>query len=188
MSNSSSINTGALLRAGGIGLAAAFLLQVINAVVSVISSSASSNISSSNAGTMATVFSGLAMCICCLTALFFGGIGAAYSWFAAKSDSALDAGPMALGGAIAAYVDAILMGVCGVGVNYLTNIFNLASQTGNPAFGIALGGTLGLGGAGIGLIFAVCVYPIIFAVLGAAGAAIYATVVSNRSKPQPAAM
>jgi hypothetical protein len=181
------INTGALLRAGGIGLAAGFVFQIISAAVGLISASAASGVNSADAGTVATTLGGLLVCLCCVLALLYAAIGAGYSWFAEKSGGPVDIGPMALGGALAAFVDGILLGICGVGVNYLTNMLNLASQSGSPAFGVGLGATFGLPAAGLGLAIGVCVYPFIYAILGAAGAAIYAALASNRSKPQPAA-
>jgi hypothetical protein len=187
-SGSNLLNTGALLRAGGIGLVVGFVLQIFSAVISVISTSAASGASSSDSATLATALGGLVICLCCMVALIYAAIGAGYSWFVEKSGSPVEMGPVALGGALAAFADGILLGICGVGINYLTGMLNLAAQSGDPAFGAALGGTFGLAGAGLGLLTGVCIYPFVYAILGAAGAAIYAAIASNRSKPQPAAM
>lgn len=184
------INTGALLRAGGIGLAVGFVFQVVSAVAAVAmlpEFAESTPITAEADITQITALGGVLVCLCCVVALLYGGIGAGYSWFAEKSGGPVDIGLMALGGALAAFVDGILLGICGVGVNYLTNMLNLASQSGSPAFGVGLGATFGLPAAGLGLAIGVCVYPFIYAILGAAGAAIYAALASNRSKPQPAA-
>lgn len=186
------LNTGALLRAGGIGLAVGFILEVINAGLAVAmtatsAGSGANGLSSGGASSALAGLGGLAICCCCLIVLAYVGIGVGYSWFAEKDGNLPEPAPAALGGAIATFVDAILMGLCSVGVNYLVGILNLAAQSSDsPLFGAGLGATVGLGGTAFGLLLNVCIYPFVFAAFGAAGAAIYAAIASSRSKTQPA--
>ncbi len=188
-SGSSLINTGALIRATGVGVAVAFVLEMISFGIGLASASAVAGVSSSETSTLLTALSAVAICSCCVILLFFGGVGAAYSWFAERSGSPMDAGPMAVGGALAAFISGLLLGLCASGVGFVSAPLRLAATSGGSVAPALAGGLAGAAAGGVlGLALNVCVYPLIYAALGAAGAAIYAAVVSNRSKPQPAAM
>jgi len=177
------INTGALLRAGGIGLAVAFLFSICNNGFSYVSTQMTSTNDPSQAGVGAAL-AFVALCGCCLLYLGFGGIGALYGWFAQKDTPILEMGPTALGGALTAVAVGFLAGLCNGVIGLITGVSQF-SQAGS------LGGsqTTALAASGIvGLLIGLCFAIFLSAGFGAAGGAIYASVRGNKPSAASPAM
>jgi hypothetical protein len=171
------INTGAALRAGGIGVGLGFVVQLIFFGIGLATTGMAAtapDIGEDAAAGLLAGAGGLTMCLCCVGVLMYAGVGAAYAWFVEKDGGALEMGPIALGGAVSALASAFLSGICGA-------LLGIVQST---MAGADIGTSITA--AGLGLAFAICLYPLLYGGLGAAGGAIYAAIKNNQNKPQPA--
>ena len=156
------LNTSALMKAGGIGIGAIIVLNLLGLIPIV----------------------GIACC--CLGWLAYVGVGALYGLFAKQDGTPVDTAQFAIGGAIAGAA----MGLVGGIVNGITSaIFGGAAMADAMAQlqgqGIDVPPEL-MGGATVGIgaiLLGVCFAFVFAAVLGAAGGAIYAAT----AKDKPAA-
>ncbi len=187
-SGSSMINTNALLRAGGIGLAVSIVLALLGNGITVIATNAATASGSASGSLGALGALGLlGTCFCCLGVLAYIGDGALYGWFVRKEGGALEMGPLALGGAVTAVIVGFVTGLCNGVFSLVFHVgqFNQISSLtggGNP------GDTAAMASAGIvGAVIGVCVWVIVSAALGAIGGVIYAAIVGNQAKSAPAA-
>lgn len=164
------LDNNALLKAAGIGAGAMVVLSLLSQIPIV----------------------GLACC--CLVWLGYAGVGALYGYFARQNGMMIEAGPIALGGAIAA-------AIAGVAQGLVSGIISLIFTTGDAmaqaltqleASGIDVppemasmytGATFGIFALFMGLCFSI----VIGAVLGAVGGAIYGATQRDTLPPPPPA-
>lgn len=159
-----SLDTNALLKAGGIGAAALLVLTLLAQIPAV------------------------GIVCCCLAYLAYVAIGAGYGFFAVKNGRMVNVGAFALGGAISAAVAGIVQGIVG---GILSLILTTPAQMAQAldqlrSMGYDIPPEVAqfytTAGAGVASIFVgICCAFIIAAVLGAIGGAIYAAANQNRT-------
>nr|MBN1228189.1 hypothetical protein [Anaerolineae bacterium] len=163
------LDTNALLKAAGIGAGGALVLALLGRIPYV----------------------GIACC--CLVYLGFAGVGVLYTVFARQNNTPLDAGPMALGGAIAGAISGLLMGIVNgifsaiqIGSGAIYNQLYMLEDAGldlpPEVYDMYSGGAGTIIGAVCG---SLCWGVIIAAILGAAGAAIFAATQKDKVPPPP---
>jgi hypothetical protein len=117
---------------------------------------------------------------CCVLYLGYAGVGVLYGVFAKKNGTPISAGPVALGGAIAAaiagFVGGVVSGIfallavsAGAMADVLTQLEAQGFDVPPELAGLYAGTGMGVAGAVLG----VCMTLIIGAILGAIGGAIY---------------
>jgi hypothetical protein len=164
-----SLDTNALLKAGGIGAAALLVLTLLAQIPAV------------------------GIVCCCLGYLAYAAIGVGYGFFAKKNSGMVNIGGFALGGAIAAAVAGIVQGiVSGVLSLILTTPAQMAQaleQLRSMGYDIPpeVEQAYTTAGAGVAsILIGICCAFIIAAVLGAIGGAIYAAATQNQAPTAPA--
>lgn len=180
-----SINTNALMKASGIGLAVTFVMTLIGTGSGLAIQSLAKSGDQSSALAMVSVLGIVAVCACCFGYLAYAGVGALYAYFVGQAGEPLDTGKMALGGALSAVIVGILTGICSSVLSLVTNVSQfsaLNSLGGSSGSGAA---AAGIAGGVIGVFIGLCIVLVLSGGFGAAGGAIYAAVRGNRA-PKPA--
>lgn len=161
------LNSSALLKAAGIGAGAVLVLSLLSQIPVV----------------------GIACC--CVLYLGYAGIGALYGVFVRQDGMAVEPGPLALGGAIAAAVAGVIQGLVGgiisfIGLssgNTIAQMQQIYDQMGVDVppeiYQMYSGAGMGVAAVAIGLCFSI----IIGAILGAIGGAIYGATQRNSAPP-----
>jgi hypothetical protein len=164
-----SLDTNALLKAGGIGAAALLVLTLLAQIPAV------------------------GIVCCCLAYLAYVAIGAGYGFFAVKNSGMVNVGAFALGGAISAAVAGIVQGIVGGILSLILGSSAAAlqaiEQLRSAGYDVPpeVAQFYTTAGAGVASIFiGICCAFIIAAVLGAIGGAIYAAANQSRTPTAPA--
>ncbi len=160
------LNTNALLKAGGIGAAAMFVL------------------------TLLTFIPFVGIVCCCLLYLGYAGIGVLYGYFARRNTAFINAGSAALGGAIAAAIGGLVYGIVngaaylvmsasGMLTDYLRSMEELGFDLPPEVYQLYSG----VGGGILVAAISLCWGILIGAVLGAIGGAIYGATQQGSATP-----
>jgi hypothetical protein len=173
------LDTNALLKTIGGGLAAAILIAVCGYGVNALVLGTAPGEIPSNMETVPTGYWVYSVCSSCMGYLLVAVIGAGYGFFAQRNGMAPHVGRMALGGALALLAVGVVMTIIGgiiiwvpmVGV--LNEVFTVS---GLPPYGPFRGFFPLL------LLISVCGVLAIYAALGAAGGAVYGLIARGREK------
>lgn len=173
------LNTGAMLKAIGIGLVIELVMfgvsQAVTLASGVTPAAAPEEILSSGAV-------GIGLCLSCVGLLLYGVMGAIYGWFAHRDQGTVDVGQTALGGGITAVIVSVI-GTVGSTLyslatgELLQTIEQASGQVGDDS-GVVMASVVG------GIVIGFCIAFVLSAGLGAAGGAIYAAI-AKRGQPQP---
>jgi hypothetical protein len=165
------LDTNALLKAGGIGAAAALVL------------------------TLAALLPFVGIVCCCLLYVAYAGVGVLYPFFAQKNGTAISAGPGALGGAIAAAIAGVVQGiVSGVATMITAGAGGfMASAAQLESMGIEVPPDVYnfYSSAASGVVVALtglCIALVLSVILGAIGGAVYGGMRQSPAAPSAPAM
>ena len=172
------LNTGAMLKAFGIGLVGELVMVVISEVVNTASGATAG---ASPEQMLSSGAAGIGLGLSCVIYLMYGGIGAIYAWFARKDQGTIDAGSAALGGGITAVIVSIIGTVVSTLYGLLSGTMTKTIEQATSQVG---GQTDALMPIVIGsLVIGFCIAFVLSAGFGAGGGAIYAAI-AGRGQPQ----
>jgi hypothetical protein len=157
------LDTNSLLKAGGIGVAAVVVLNLLALIPFV------------------------GVVCCCLAILAYGGIGAGYGYFTMQEGNTADPGQFALGGAVTAAAASIVAGIINAIVQLILTTLGISSAAAlsqfegqlPPEVASQLAGAAGF--TVVGAITGICIGFFVAAALGAIGGAIYGSTQQNKT-------
>ncbi len=175
------LNTGAMLKAVGVGLVISLVMfgigQGVNSAMGITPGADPEDILASGAPVIGLLLG-------CVGVILYGVMGAIYGWFAHRDQALLDVGQTALGGGltavIVAFIATLISTIYTVASGTLAQTMEQAtSQVGGDETGIIMASAIG------GIVVGFCIAFVLSAGLGAAGGAIYAAITkSGQPKPQ----
>lgn len=174
------INWGAVLKTAGVGAIVLVLLQgcgyAFNAAMGIPPGTVPTDPSALPPG-----YQLYTLALGCIGYLLYLGYGALYAFFAGRAGTPIQAGTMAVGGAVTGIIIALISTVLAV-VNILILLpamqaaFEAQGLTDLPAEGMGIV----LAGAGVGVVVGLCIAFVVGGGLAAAGGAIYAAIMGSR--------